>query len=395
MTISIFNRVVNDSKTWRGCVAHSGAPDVPEAEFSVGLASKLLLDEAVRAFFATTSSSTFWIDRGGVVRPEARREVAQLLEVYEDLGWIAHPERFHPEPPDLDRVDFVKGRRGHHRFEHMTFESGYEPHPDDPIRTRWLGYEANRTAHVWALRHLHQDNRPWLICLHGIGMGTPYTDFPAFRRDYLYEKLGFNVLWYVKPFHGPRGEGAGHHEAFNGGLGNLVHTQAQSMWDLRRIIRWIEHQHDASIGVYGLSLGGYAASLLSTLHDGLDLVVAGIPGTDFVDLLSSNVSRTAGFDAENDPLESFWNDARRAMRVVSPLARPCLVPKEGRFIFAGLVDRLTPPDGVRSLWLHWDKPRITWYQGSHVSFILEPEVTKLLDEAYERLQPGGSDGATE
>jgi hypothetical protein len=385
MTISVLNRALGESKAWRDCVGEQQFADVPAPEFSLGLASKLLLDEAVRAFFATTSSSTFWISTDGEVRPDARREVERMLEVYEDAGWIDDPKRFHPEPPDLERVRFVDGRRGHHRFEHMTFDSGYEPHSDDPIRERWLAYEGNRTAHAWVLRHSHQENRPWMICLHGIGMGTPYTDFPAFRRDHLYEKLGFNVLWYVKPFHGPRGEGVGPHEAFNRGLGNLAHTQAQAMWDLRRIIGWIEHQNDSSIGVYGLSLGGYAASLLSTLHDGLDVVVAGIPGTDFVDLLSRNVSRTAGFDAAHDPLASFWSDARRAMQVVSPYAGPCLVPREGRFIFAGLVDRLTPPDRVRDLWLHWEKPRIAWYQGSHVSFILEPDVRALLDEAYTRL----------
>jgi len=61
---------------------------------------------------------------------------------------------------------------------------------------------------------------------------------------------------------------------------------------------------------------------------------------------------------------------------------PCRVPRERRFIFGGLVDRLTRPETVRDLWLHWDKPRIAWYPGSHVSFLLEPAVNALLDEAF-------------
>jgi len=119
--------------------------------------------------------------------------VARLLEVYDDRGWLDAPARFHPEPPALDRVEVVSGRRGHHRFEHMTFESEYEPHADDPARERWLEYRANRTAHAWVLRHSVTENRPWVVCLHGMGMGTPYMDFPAFRRDHLYEKLGFVI----------------------------------------------------------------------------------------------------------------------------------------------------------------------------------------------------------
>jgi len=217
-------------------------------------------------------------------------------------------------------------------------------------------------------------------------MGTPYTDFPAFRRDTLYEKLGFNVLWYVKPLHGPRREGAASHETFSRGWGNLIQAQSQTIWDLRRIISWIQRQQGTRIGVYGLSLGGHAASLLSSLSDDLDVVVAGIPGTDFVDLLKSDVPPPSAGEA--DRLLPFWREARRAMRVVSPLALPCLVPKERRYIFGGLADRVTPPPGVHDLWLHWERPRIVWYQGSHTSFIFEREVTELLDQAFEDLRVG-------
>jgi len=375
MTIARMRAAVGSSQLWRRSLGHPGFADVPVPDFSATLACKLLADEILRGYFARTAPD-FWA-REDWVDPEARVELERILEVYGSRGWLDDPAAFHRQPPDLEQVNIVSGRRGHHHFEHMTFESGYEPDPEDPVRERWLGYEANRTGHAWLLRHTEQENRPWLICLHGIGMGSPYMDFPAFRRDYLYRKLGFNVLWYVKPFHGPRRTETGSHETFLRGIGNLIHVQAQCMWDLRRILAWIEHQHESKVGVYGLSLGGYAASLLTTLVDGLDLVVAGIPGTDFVDLFER--------DLQSEALAPVWRDARRALRVVSPLAAPSRVPHEGRFIFGGLVDRLTPPAGVRNLWLHWERPRIEWYAGSHVTFLLEPGVRSLLDEAFERL----------
>lgn len=388
MTLSAINAAVSQTQLWRRFLAHPGFADIPIPDFSCGLLSKALIDEALITFFANTSRN-FWVDADGVA-DWARREVDECLELYSAEGWLDDPQSFHPAPPDLTEVEIVEGRRGHHRFEHLRFESGYAPHPGDPARERWLGYAGNKTAHAWLLRHTIQENRPWLICLHGIGMGTPYTDFPAFRRDHIYERLGFNVLWYVKPFHGPRSEKAGSHETFSKGVGNLIQTQAQIMWDLRRILSWITHQHDTSVGVYGLSLGGYATSLLSTLTDDLDLVVAGVPGTDFIELLSRNVPDATGdgeeIRAKRDGLDAFWRDARQAMQVISPYANPCRVPVERRFIFGGLVDRLTPPPGVRDLWLHWDQPRIAWYPGSHTSFLLEPEVTGLLDEAFAHLQ---------
>jgi hypothetical protein len=382
MTYATVCAALSQSTAWHRFTRHPGFEDVPAPEFSLGLISKLMLDEALLALFERTSG-IFWAGEDGV-EEYARREVDDLLEYYEAEGWLEDPRGFHPEPPDLSFVKIVKGRRGHHRFEHLKFESGYSPHIGDPARDRWLGYRHNKTAHAWMLRHSNQENRPWLICLHGIGMGTPYTDFPAFRRDYLYEDCGFNVLWYVKPFHGPRAEKRGSHETFNRGMGNLIQTQAQTIWDLRRILRWIHHQYDTSVGVYGLSLGGYAASLLSTLSDDLDLVVAGIPGTDFVDLLSQNVPPVED-EVTARTTSDFWRNARRAMQVVSPFALPCRVPLDRRFIFGGLVDRLTPPAGVRDLWLHWERPRIAWYPGSHLSFLIEPAVTSLLDDAFDQL----------
>jgi len=50
-------------------------------------------------------------------------------------------------------------------------------------------------------------------------------------------------------------------------------------------------------------------------------------------------------------------------------------------MFGGIADRLVPPDQVRDLWLHWGKPRIAWYAGSHLSFGWEPEVKALLRDA--------------
>jgi hypothetical protein len=46
------------------------------------------------------------------------------------------------------------------------------------------------------------------------------------------------------------------------------------------------------------------------------------------------------------------------------------------------VDRLTPPDHARDLWLHWDRPRAHFYQGGHVSFFFEPGVRQILRDAF-------------
>jgi len=53
--------------------------------------------------------------------------------------------------------------------------------------------------------------------------------------------------------------------------------------------------------------------------------------------------------------------------VVSPLTRPCLVPRDRRFIIAGLGDRIAVPSGAAALWRHWDEPAIEWRPRGHLT----------------------------
>jgi hypothetical protein len=57
------------------------------------------------------------------------------------------------------------------------------------------------------------------------------------------------------------------------------------------------------------------------------------------------------------------------------------VPRERRYLFAAVADRLIPAAQVRDLWRHWEQPRIEWYQGGHVTFGLHPPVRALIDDA--------------
>jgi hypothetical protein len=60
-------------------------------------------------------------------------------------------------------------------------------------------------------------------------------------------------------------------------------------------------------------------------------------------------------------------------RVVSPVARPCLVPRDRRFIVAGQADRVASPSGAAELWRHWEEPSILWRPRGHVTTARPPE----------------------
>jgi hypothetical protein len=68
--------------------------------------------------------------------------------------------------------------------------------------------------------------------------------------------------------------------------------------------------------------------------------------------------------------------------VVSPLSLTPRVPPEGRFIYAGLADRLVHPrHQVVRLWEHWGRPEISWYPGGHTGFFRSQPVQLFVEEA--------------
>ena len=115
---------------------------------------------------------------------------------------------------------------------------------------------------------------------------------------------------------------------------------------------------EAMIGLSGISLGGYLTSLVASLDD-LACAILGVPAVDLVDL----VDRHAG-SHPHDPVRQTIRLAKPIGRMMSPFALTPRVPMQGRFIDAGVADRLVHPrEQVTRLWEHWGKPEIHWYQG--------------------------------
>ena len=264
-------------------------------------------------------------------------------------------------------------------YQHVRYPSEYEPHADEPGRDRWLEPLPNRTAHAWLLEHPGPP-RPWLICVPGYRMGHPAVDFTGFQTRWLHLDLGLNLAIPVLPLHGPRRVGRRGGDGFlTGDFMDTIHAQTQAVWDARRLIRWLRKHRSERMGLYGVSLGGYTTALLAALESDLDCAIAGNPASDYVALFRAHVP---GFLLEAAGRMGVGFDTiEHVMRVVSPLAMPARVPHDRRFIFAGLTDRLTPPDQARRLWEWWERPQMTWYEGTHVSFLFEPEIRRTVRDA--------------
>ncbi|MCU1449467.1 MAG: hypothetical protein JWP02_1637 [Acidimicrobiales bacterium] len=354
----------------------SMAPGAEASRPTVGLAAQVLLDEVL---IAAMKNPRLFPTEDDYVR--AGRDIADAYDLWQERGWLDEPERYHVDPPAPTGCMVTRQRALNVGYEHLTFPSGYEPHHGEPGRERWLSYEANRTAHAWVLRH-REAGRPWLVCIHGWGMGSPLMDLRAFRARRLRNELGLNLAVPVLPLHGPRQRpDANAGEGFMSiDLIDAVHGFAQAARDVRSVIRWIRH-HDpaAKVGVYGLSLGGYTAALTASLEDDLACVIAGIPAVDLVDLYRrhspAHVRRRAAECGALGP------EATAVHGVVSPLVLEPKPPRERRYLFAGTGDRMSTAGQARRLWEHWDRPPMAWYPGGHVGFFWAGDISRFVEDA--------------
>ena len=347
--------------------------DVPPPEPGLALAAEIACDEAILSTMQIGVSTPM-----GSELARVRDEIGAARAHFEAAGWLERPFDYHATPPAPTDVRLSAARVRGIDYEHLRFESGYEPHPGEPGRERWLSYRENRTAHAWVVRT--SPERPWLVCIHGYQMGRPWIDLSAFRPEWLAKSHGLNLLLPVLPLHGPRTKGRRSGDGYLGGdVLDTIHAQAQASWDIRRLVSWLRAEGAAGIGVYGLSLGGYNAALLAGLEQGLACVVAGIPAVDFTRLFFRHGPPVQILEAELHGIEELHMD--EIMRVISPLALTPRVPRERRYIFGAIADRLVPADQVRDLWRHWERPRIEWYQGGHLTFPRHAGVRSLVDEA--------------
>lgn len=341
--------------------ARAGRPASPD---STPALSANPLSWATVAIDELAVSAAYLLSRRTAERMTDARlaEAETAVEQLADAGVIADPMRWHPAPPPISEVRLTRRSAVLGGFGQVSFASGYEPPVEVAGAQRWNAVTSNQRAHAFFLRHPDRP-RPWLLILHGHRMGEP-RDIRLLGGAQLFEELGVNVAQLVLPMHGPRGrDGA---VGFPGvdPIANLM-GMAQAVSDARTLLGWIREQSDQPIGVYGVSLGGQVAALLASMTDELSAVVPGVPLVDVASMLGESLRTRWG---EESVANSHVLDAapRAISRIVSPLTFAPRVPRDRRFIYAAVGDRLVTADQAARLWLHWERPSILWLQGGHL-----------------------------
>lgn len=230
---------------------------------------------------------------------------------------------------------------------------------------------------------MHPEPRPWLLLVHGAYMGDLRVDAGIFQAERLHRTLGLNLAMPTLPLHGERAPKSG----ISRSLPSLdtmdsIHGLAQAVYEVRALLGWIRQtQPDSRIGMYGVSLGAYVASLVAGLDSALDCVIVGVPAVDFPAVFDSQTPRSVRQQAFYEP---FRAAVERVYTPVSPLSFTPATPLDRRYLYAARGDHVLPPksQSIR-LWQHWDKPTSYWFDGAHVPQVRNKKVRAFVVSALQ------------
>jgi pimeloyl-ACP methyl ester carboxylesterase len=335
----------------------------------VGLTAAAAADELLLATFRQLRAPTS--DEGIASTLE---EAAELVAYLDRNGLLAAPEKFHRTPTPAVMESRMR-RVGRTRFGHATYPSPYSPDADVPGATRFARDTDNHVVHAWMLRQTVR--APWVVCLHGAGMGDPLADMFAFRAAHLHS-CGFNVAIPVLPHHGPRGAGRFEVAFPTDDPAVNLHAAAQAIADVRALLSHITLCEEPAM-LYGISLGAYIAAAVAALEPTLAGVIVGVPVVDISDLMRTHAPSRF---LHHPRFDDFCTIAQQLETITSALGLPAPAQHlRTRSIWAGRADRLVRPRQVRRLIAHWGDPEVCWYAGGHMGFLAARSVQRHISHA--------------
>lgn len=320
-------------------------------------------------------------------RSQARAEVlshderlvrlAEIRAAYGEPTLLETPDTYFVRPPKVSPVlRPVRSLSGGGTVLDATWPSTSVPYLEG-VRDAYLGYEANRTAH--ARLYLAKEARPAVILIHGYMAGAWAIEERAWPIEWMH-RTGLDVALMVLPFHALRGPAGGGTPPFPGADPRFTNEGfRQAIADLRVLIDVLRERGATSVGVMGMSLGGYTTALLATLNDDLSFAVPIIPLASIADF-----ARDQGRLGTGDRTALQHEALEAANAIVSPLSRPSVVPAERMLIVGAAADRITPIAHAERLARHFGAPllRVT---GGHLMQIWRREAFREVRKLWSRL----------
>lgn len=262
--------------------------------------------------------------------------------------------------------------------------SGYRHYPQIPLPDSVVEEGDSIRFEHW----IHESGSALgsVIVLHGFAMGWPVIDAVALSAGQWFAR-GFNVVLLTLPDHGPRRPAGA---LFSGQSYTVPHAVLlaaavrRAIYEVVELKSWLRTQGSQPVGLVGMSLGGYLASLCAGLSDDFDFLIPIVPPACMGDL-AWRVYRDTGHHKAGLDETLTEENMRAAFYVHSPLAHPRKIARERILIVAGAGDRIVPPEHPSALWEHWERPQIHWLRGSHMAPVANRSLMRVVTQHLKKL----------
>jgi pimeloyl-ACP methyl ester carboxylesterase len=267
---------------------------------------------------------------------------------------------FFPDPGRAEaRVERVRNYESFGEVVDVRWKSRFEPFAPE-VRARYLTHEQNGVAHARLFSHRHE-KRPVIVLIHGY-LGGTFPVEEAFWPLSWMNRQGLDVALMVLPFHGSRRRGLLDRPAFPSNDPRMtIESFRQAIFDLRALSGWLRERGAPSVGVMGMSLGGYTSALWATVDPTLAFAVPLIPLASLADFV-----RDGGrFSGSAEQQQKQYDAVEAAHRSVDPLVRPSKLSAGRVVVLAGEHDRITPISHAERMAAHFSAP-IEMFPGGHL-----------------------------
>jgi pimeloyl-ACP methyl ester carboxylesterase len=305
----------------------------------------------------------FLVSQIGKLQPSDLKEPPELVH---DLTAFASSDDYRAyrhNPSDLfpspGRIDVKKRWLAPHRvgFAEWSWQS-IHPLIFKEIEHEYRSHRDNQTALLRTL-NLRIKGKPMAILVNGFSSGHHLMERVAWpMREFF--RQGINVSLFALPFHGPRGhafppEWPQQDTAFT------IEGFRQAIWDLQVAIRAMREAGASEVGVVGMSLGGYTASLLATVTSDVDFVLSYIPIASVPDVMNDNDLVPGSGDIQRTLYEGY----REQLVPITPVCRMPRVEPERVSIISGEFDRLATVKHGQRLADHFGTELVK-FPGGHI-----------------------------
>jgi pimeloyl-ACP methyl ester carboxylesterase len=271
---------------------------------------------------------------------------ATKWKLEEALEFLNGPD-FIPAASNAAQIEFD----GPRRFKFPT------PRPGEVEENNIVYGRLYRCAERW-------QERPVIILLDGNPAIGYHSAFPLLARRF--NRAGFNVTTLVAPYHLQRRP----RRPYEWNCLEFARAMVQNIAEIRALTGWLLEEGCPSVGLLGLSFGGWLAGLTACCDARIACAVLTIPAVRM---------------RRSSPV--VWRRVREAFQALRPaheamdttrlnliLSTP-VIPKENILLIEGIHDLFAERQPIEELWQKWQQPEIWRLPHGHISGLFVPGLT--------------------